>query len=111
VEARDLVRLGHHAAAVSRAYYATFYACQALLKSVNIEARTHDGVHTMVAQHFVRPGKLAPETSRLLKHLEGDRELADYDFAFSLTEAEADEVVDDATRFVEAAAAVLASPA
>lgn len=101
VEARDNLRLGHRAVAMNRAYYATFYASLALLSSVGVEAKTHDGVHGLIAQHFVRPGKLPPGTSRLLKHLEGDRELADYDLSTDLTDSEVLEAITDAETYVK----------
>jgi uncharacterized protein (UPF0332 family) len=106
-EARDNLRLGHRAVAVNRAYYAAFYASLALLSSIGVEPKTHEGVHSMIAQHFVRPGRLPPGTSRLLKHLEGDRELADYDLSTELTESEAKEAIADAETFVEQASRLL----
>lgn len=108
VEARDLIKLGHHGAAVNRAYYAALYASLALLKSIGVEAKSHDGVHALIAQHFVRSGKLPAGTSRLLKHLEGDRELADYDLATEVSEADARATLADAERYVSDAASALA---
>lgn len=106
-EARDNARLGHHAVAINRAYYAAFYASLALLKSIGLDAKTHEGVHALISQHFVRPGALPAETGRRLKHLEGDRELADYDLAGEPSAADAAESVAEATRYVDDAARVL----
>lgn len=107
VEARDNLRLGHTALAVSRAYYATLFASLALLKSIGVEAKAHGGVHTAIALHFVKPGKLSAGTSRRLKHLEGDRELADYDFATVMTEADATSTIAEAEAYVNEAAKLL----
>ena len=108
-EARDLHKLGHYGAAVSRAYYATLYASLALLKSIGVEAKTHDGVMALVGQHFVRPGKLPAGTSRMLKHLEGDRQLADYDLNVDVSAGDASASIADATRYVDDVAKALAA--
>jgi len=42
----------HFRAAVSRAYYASYYAVQAVLTSINISAKTHQGTLTMFSKHF-----------------------------------------------------------
>lgn len=107
VEAQDNTRLGHHAVAVNRAHYAALYASLALLKSIGVEAKTHDGVHALIAQHFVRSGALPAETSRRLKHLEGDHELADYDLASDPSARDATETLAEATRYVDDVAKAL----
>lgn len=53
VEARDNAKLGHNAAAVNRAYYAALYASLALLRSIGVEAKTHEGVQTLEASRYV----------------------------------------------------------
>ena len=108
VEARDNTKLGHHRAAINRAYYATLYASLALLKSIGVDAKTHDGVHGLVAQHFVRAGSLDAGTSRMLKHLAADRDLADYDFSTTMSESDAAEAIADAAAYVEAVTRLLA---
>jgi uncharacterized protein (UPF0332 family) len=107
VEARDNLKLGHTAVAVSRAYYATLFASLALLKSIGIEAKTHDGVLSAIALHFVKPGKLSAGTSRRLKHLEGDREIADYDFVTVMTDADATSTIAEAQTYVDEVVALL----
>jgi uncharacterized protein (UPF0332 family) len=106
-EAQDNTRLGHHAVAINRAYYAALYASLALLKSIGIDAKTHEGVHALISQHFVRSGALPPETGRRLKHLEGDRELADYDLLSEPSAQDAADTLAEATRYVDDAARVL----
>src|SRR3954464_12254312 len=77
--ARLLNEKAFHADAVSRAYYAAFHAATALLGSIGVSAKTHDGVKSLVAQHFVRPGALSAESARILAHAEADRGDADYE--------------------------------
>src|SRR3989442_1696731 len=71
--AETLAGAGHHADAVSRAYYAMFHAACALLASIGRTSRTHDGLRALVAEHFVRPGLLDPRLARLLAHAAADR--------------------------------------
>ena len=77
--ARVLTAAGLHADAVSRAYYAVFHGAQALLASIGRSARTHDGVRSLVSEHFIRSGRLAPEHGRAFARSAADRGDADYD--------------------------------
>ncbi|OGQ18037.1 MAG: hypothetical protein A2138_05245 [Deltaproteobacteria bacterium RBG_16_71_12] len=99
-EARQLRALGHLAAAANRAYFAVFYASLALLSSVGLEPKSHDGVRRLVNLHFVRAGKLPPETSRVLGQLEQLRNDADYDLTAVFTDQGVDESVAQATSLV-----------
>ncbi len=77
--ARVLFDAGLFADTVGRAYYAMFHAATALLASVGRTARTHDGIRSQLAEHFVRPGLLDPTVARSLAHGASDRQDADYD--------------------------------
>lgn len=99
--ARELHGTGHHAAAINRAYYAALYASMALLASVGMHGKTHDGVRTLVNQHFVRTGSLPAETSMHLAQLEGARYQADYDLAAVFTTETTNEVMERAAQYVE----------
>ena len=48
--ARILLRTGRFDDAISRAYYAAFYAARALLLLLGVEARTHEGVLAMLCE-------------------------------------------------------------
>ena len=91
--AKELHTGGHYAESVSRAYYACLYASMALLASAGLHGKTHDGVRTLVNQHFVRTGKLPGETSMHLGQIEGARLQADYDLAAVFTADSANEVL------------------
>jgi uncharacterized protein (UPF0332 family) len=105
--ARELQANGHHAMAVSRAYYATLYASMALLASVGMHGKTHDGVRTLVNMHFVRTGKLPAETSMLLAQVEGARMQADYDLAAVITAQGALAIIEQASRYVDTVTALV----
>jgi uncharacterized protein (UPF0332 family) len=101
---------GFYADAVSRAYYAALHAAQALLASVGLEAKAHDGVHTLIGRHFVRAGKLSPELARILSRIGADRDDADYEPESVFTEQIAQADIEEARRFVDAASALMTSP-
>ncbi|MDW8071597.1 MAG: HEPN domain-containing protein [Anaerolineae bacterium] len=65
VAARDNLRLGHLRAAVSRAYYAMFYAATALLGSRGLWRSKHQGLIAAFGEHFVRPGLIEPHYGRM----------------------------------------------
>ena len=53
---------GFYQGAVSRAYYAGFYAVQATLENIQVSAKTHQGALTMFSKHFVKTKKLPIQT-------------------------------------------------
>lgn len=74
---------GFYNAAVSRLYYACFYATMALLLHDKIPAQTHSGARTMLGLHFVNTGKLSKEAGKTLTQLFERRQTGDYDdFAY-----------------------------
>jgi uncharacterized protein (UPF0332 family) len=110
VEANKLWSDGHLEAAVNRAYYATVYASMALLSSIGLEPKTHDGLRHLVNLHFVKPGVLDPHTSRTLAQLETLRNDADYDLAAVFVADDVAQSIGDASTFVAAVARVLEEP-
>ena len=65
--------------AVSRAYYAMFYAAKAALESANIEAHSHSGVINQFGLHFIKPGLLDAQYGRILTQTFQSRQVSDYD--------------------------------
>lgn len=66
------------AEAVSRAYYAMFYAATALLHSEGITVAKHSAVISQVGQHFAKTGRLTPRLHRILLDMFDERQSADY---------------------------------
>lgn len=64
IETGELV-LAHedYITAVNRAYYAIFYAANALLVTKGLERSKHSGVIAAFRQHFVKTGLIEPELS------------------------------------------------
>jgi len=58
--AQDNLRLGHLRAAVSRAYYAMFYAVTAVLGSRGLWRSKHQGIIAAFGEHLVKPGLVEP---------------------------------------------------
>jgi uncharacterized protein (UPF0332 family) len=65
--------------AVSKLYYAMFYATQALLKSEGIEVIKHSAVESALGYHFAKTGRIDPKYHRLLINARKIREIIDYD--------------------------------
>lgn len=92
---------GFSAAAVSRAYYAAFYAAEEALQQVGVARSKHSGVVAAVATILVRQHGLDANAGRLLRSLFERRSRADY----SLDDTPAEE----ASRAVHDAEAVVAA--
>lgn len=84
--ARVLADGGMHDFAVSRAYYAMFYAAQALLLGRGLRFSKHSAVQAAFGQHFARTGVLPSELHRHLLDGSDARTVGDYDVGPSLTE-------------------------
>ena len=106
-EAQALKTAGFPYGAVSRSYYSVFHAARALLFSIGLEPKTHKAVLSLVGEHFVRTGTLAPVMGRLLSRMQRDREDADYEPAAVFTLDEAGTLLVEAERFLSEARRVV----
>ena len=105
--ARRALRTGHLAlddedyiTAVNRAYYAIFYAANALLATKGLERSKHSGVIAAFRQHFVKTGLIEVEYSRFYGTTMDDRHLGDYSLE-ELTYDKARRDLEWAERFVD----------
>jgi uncharacterized protein (UPF0332 family) len=55
--------------AVSRLYYACYYAVSALLISIGVETHSHSAVRTMLSMHYTKTGKLSISHSKFYADL------------------------------------------
>ncbi|MEM1242039.1 MAG: HEPN domain-containing protein [Cyanobacteria bacterium P01_H01_bin.26] len=90
----------HYRSCISRAYYAMYYATQALLIDRNITSRTHKGILQQFSQTFVQSGDLPSSMAKNLKKTYGLRQLSDYEEAVTLTEELATQALKASTEFV-----------
>jgi uncharacterized protein (UPF0332 family) len=65
--------------ALARIYYSLFHYVKALLFSLGLEAKTHDGTSHLFNLHFIKKGLLPAHFGKTLSRLQKYRELADYD--------------------------------
>ena len=91
---------GFYAAAVNRAYYAVFYAANAMLSTQGLARSKHSGVISAFRELFVKPGLIEAEYSRIYGRVMDDRHLGDYEIKRTITAGRAQEDLDGAQRFV-----------
>ncbi|NUM45435.1 MAG: HEPN domain-containing protein [Anaerolineales bacterium] len=89
-----------YASAVNRAYYAIFYAANALLVTKQLSQSKHSGVINGFRQHFVKTGLIAPEYSDLYGRIMGNRHTSDYELESSINKEIARADLADAENFV-----------
>ncbi len=94
---------GFHTTAVNRAYYAVFYAANALLAFKQISRSKHSAVIAAFRQEFVRTEIFDAEFSRIYGRLMDDRNVADYVIVEEIEKDRATTNFADAVRFVERA--------
>ena len=87
--------------ALTRAYFAVFYAICARLYADGFELRIYSGTLHLFNAHYVKAGCFEASTSRLVVWLQKFREEADYAQAFVVDEAGAREEIAAARRLVE----------
>jgi len=99
--ARVLLENGFYRDAISRAYYAMFYAASALLRAKGVVTKSHRGVIAKFGLEFVNTGIVEKYYAKALSLAETSRERADYDPTYRPSEEEAESIVEDAERFIE----------
>jgi uncharacterized protein (UPF0332 family) len=73
-----LINNEYYPEAVSRAYYAMFFAATALLHSEGITVSKHSAVISQIGQHFAKTGKIDAQLHRALIDVFDERQSADY---------------------------------
>jgi uncharacterized protein (UPF0332 family) len=82
-EAKLLMENGLNDTAVSRLYYAAFYAINALLALHGLNPKTHSGTKSIFNKEFILTGKIESRFSDFYSFLMAKRFEADYeDFVF-----------------------------
>jgi uncharacterized protein (UPF0332 family) len=105
--ARLLADKGFEAQAVSRAYFAAFFAAETALLALGETRSKHSGVISAFGNLLVRRGRLDEEAGRLLRSLFERRNEADY-APVDVPLEEANAAIRDADRVVTAVAEWLA---
>lgn len=92
---------GFYASAVNRAYYAIFYAANAILSTQSLARSKHSGVLSAFRQHFVKPGFIEVEFSDIYGLVMDHRHISDYELELTIGNQQAEADFLDAARFVE----------
>jgi uncharacterized protein (UPF0332 family) len=92
---------GYYNDAVSRAYYAMFYAARALLASRNLHPKGHKGLILQFGLEFIKKGFIEETYGRALSHAKERRETVDYNIETAMTPEESGTIVEDARAFIE----------
>ncbi len=93
---------------MTAAYYAALYAARAALSEREEHVRSHRGTWHRFRETFVLSGTFDEALYHRVAALQKSREAADYDAA-TMEEGEAEGLLADAERFVEAVAHMLAA--
>ena len=92
---------GFHGSAVNRAYYAIFYAANALLATQGLSRSKHSGVIAAFRRYFVKPGFIEIEYGDIYGRVMDDRHISDYDVEMPIEPERAQTDLEDAHRFVD----------
>ncbi len=87
-ETRLLLDGRKYKGAISRLYYALFHHLRALLFTLGLEPKTHEGLGHLFGYHFIRPGIFPSPCAKLFYRLQKYREKADYEPTFIMTESD-----------------------
>jgi uncharacterized protein (UPF0332 family) len=104
-----LRREGYLNFAASRAYYAMFYAAEALLLARGLSFSSHSAVMAAFGREFAKTGSLEPRLHQHLINAFNMRNIGDYDTRASFTGEQVDELLTWAREFIRAAEAFLAT--
>jgi uncharacterized protein (UPF0332 family) len=100
--AKRQIEDGDYDFASSRAYYAAFYAMEAILLTKHFVFSKHSAVISAFNQHFIKTSIFSKEFSKLITRLFRERQIGDYEFDLSIGEEEAKEDLKIAERITSA---------
>jgi uncharacterized protein (UPF0332 family) len=113
-ESADAAKLlgekGYWDFAASRAYYAMFYAAEALLLDRGLSFSSHSAVIAAFGKEFAKSHALDPKFHRHLIDGQDLRNAGDYDVGTPVSEAQAKDVMAWANEFIAVAETFLQKP-
>lgn len=98
--ARQIFNLGLYDDAISRLYYAMFYAAKAALLTEGLDLRKHSSAVTKFRELFVLTGRVEAEYLRYLGRAQSARERSDYAPFIPTSHADAKEMLATAETFI-----------
>jgi uncharacterized protein (UPF0332 family) len=100
-DAKILFREKRWNSCMNRLYYAAFYAVNALLFSIDINSKTHNGVRRMFGKEFIKTGKIDKEYGKLYSNLFGSRNEGDYNDFIEFDEDSVSPYINETEKFIE----------
>lgn len=87
----------------ARAYYAMFYAAEALLAGIGLAYSSHGAVIGGFGREFIKTGKLNSKFHRWLIDAQDIRNMGDYGIGREVSWEQSEEVIAQSREFIEAA--------
>lgn len=94
---------------VNRAYYSMFYAVLALLVAINKDAAKHQGALAFFDEYFIKTKIFPKEMSKWIHAAFESRQAGDYRDMLVVSREEAQEILESAESFLQAAEEWLAA--
>ena len=98
--AKILFENGLYRDAISRGYYSMYHAAKALLLLKGLIPKKHSGIIKLLGLHFVNEGILEVWYAKAYTKAFDMRTRADYDVTYIPTEEEAQDIIENAERFL-----------
>lgn len=98
---------GNYHTAVSRMYYACYYAVAALLLVKGVSANSHAGMRQMLGLHYVRQGLFPRQLNDFYYDLHRFRNKGDYDEFYYFKREQVEKFYADAIELINTADAIL----
>lgn len=99
---------GDYDFSASRAYYAMFYMAEGVLLAKGLSYSKHSGVISGFWEHFVKTGIFPQELHQVLHAGFTTRNIGDYDYRIDFPRDEAERMLAQADRFLQAIQTYLA---
>jgi len=100
--AEKLLHDGEYEDAISRAYYAIYHAANAVLATINVFPKTHEGLVSEFGKRFVLAGMFPRELGKILADAKAARETYEYSVTATIEKSEAATIFANAQAFVTA---------
>jgi uncharacterized protein (UPF0332 family)/predicted nucleotidyltransferase len=98
--ARELASASHYNDAISRLYYAMFYAARAALLSIGVSIKSHQGALSRFGRFFVKTGWVDARFEALLSRANEDRLRSDYKPKSRPVREDVEQALRDADAFI-----------
>jgi uncharacterized protein (UPF0332 family) len=86
---------------IDRSYYAMFHAVRALLALSKLDSKNHSGVISFFNRHYIKPGKIEPDYSKMLADAFEIRNDSDYDDFYIAAREDAQVQLENAKKFLQ----------